>query len=152
MERRPHLCERARGWASLRADGELSELESALLDGHLDRCASCRSFAQGAENVAAALRSLRLERPSLLAPAHAGHGHRKTVLRTMKIAAAAAVVVATGLVASASGPGARAQTVKPVSMIAGVDSTDRLRELRRPGLVEKGRTLPRNRRLVGEPV
>ena len=27
-------CERARFWASLRADGELSELESALLHAH----------------------------------------------------------------------------------------------------------------------
>jgi predicted anti-sigma-YlaC factor YlaD len=52
-------CERARAWASLRADGELSELESALLDAHLARCASCRSFARGAVEVASALRTAR---------------------------------------------------------------------------------------------
>lgn len=50
-------CERARQWASLRADGELSELESALLDAHLACCDACRSFARGAALVAAALRA-----------------------------------------------------------------------------------------------
>src|SRR3954454_17246769 len=47
MHVRSHLCERARLWASLRADGELSELEGALLDAHLARCAECRSVAGG---------------------------------------------------------------------------------------------------------
>jgi predicted anti-sigma-YlaC factor YlaD len=65
MGERPESCERARAWASLRADGELSELEAALLDAHLDRCDGCRSFARGAEAVAAALRHARVERPPL---------------------------------------------------------------------------------------
>ena len=38
------LCERARSWAALAPDGELSELERKLLDSHLDRCAACSSF------------------------------------------------------------------------------------------------------------
>src|SRR4051812_3948970 len=59
-------CERARAWASLRVDGELSELQSALLDTHLGRCRSCRGFARGAEDLAAALASARLERPMQL--------------------------------------------------------------------------------------
>src|SRR3954452_9437902 len=41
------LCARARFWASLRVDGELSELEGALLDAHLARCAECREVAAG---------------------------------------------------------------------------------------------------------
>jgi predicted anti-sigma-YlaC factor YlaD len=64
MGERSHVCGRARAWASLRADDELSELESALLDAHLGRCAACRSFARGAEEVANALRAARLERPA----------------------------------------------------------------------------------------
>jgi predicted anti-sigma-YlaC factor YlaD len=51
-------CERAREWASLRADGELSELESVLLDVHLARCDACRAFALGAERMAATLRAV----------------------------------------------------------------------------------------------
>ncbi|MGH3092088.1 MAG: zf-HC2 domain-containing protein [Gaiellaceae bacterium] len=37
-------CERARQWASLRLDGELSALEGRLLERHLGVCGPCRSF------------------------------------------------------------------------------------------------------------
>ena len=37
-------CDRARQWSSLRLDGELSELESVLLDKHLETCGACLSF------------------------------------------------------------------------------------------------------------
>ena len=37
-------CERARQWASLRLDGELSALEGRLLERHLGVCGHCRSF------------------------------------------------------------------------------------------------------------
>ena len=39
------LCDRARGWAALAPDGELSELERKLLQAHLLRCEECRAFA-----------------------------------------------------------------------------------------------------------
>src|SRR6476646_6391994 len=54
------LCARARFWASLRVDGELSELESALLDAHLGRCADCSAYATGVAGVTAALRNAPL--------------------------------------------------------------------------------------------
>ena len=38
------LCERARTWAALAPDGELSELERHLLDKRLVRCAACSRF------------------------------------------------------------------------------------------------------------
>jgi predicted anti-sigma-YlaC factor YlaD len=150
MPPQSHLCERARWWASLRADSELSELESALLDAHLGRCASCRTFARGTEEIAAALRSARLQRPApiLVQPQRAGH----TGLRALQVAAAIAVVVTAGVIAAVSGPSQRADVAKPVSMVAGLDSPDRLRELRRPALIEQGRSIPRNRQLPGEPV
>ena len=59
---RPLQCERARAWVSLWADGELSELESALLDTHLAGCGECRSFARDAEELTVVLRGARLER------------------------------------------------------------------------------------------
>lgn len=37
-------CERARQWASLEPDGELSTFEHALLEAHVDDCPSCREF------------------------------------------------------------------------------------------------------------
>src|SRR5690348_11575657 len=94
------LCERARSWSSLRADRELSELESALLDNHLGRCRSCRAFARGIEDVSAALASARLERPAPLAlilPRRRAHGS------WLQAAVASLIVVAAGLAALLGG-------------------------------------------------
>lgn len=55
------LCERARAWAALAPDGELSELEQKLLGSHLDRCGACRSFAAEVTAIAAELRESPLE-------------------------------------------------------------------------------------------
>lgn len=55
------LCERARTWAALAPDGELSELERKLLDAHVQRCAACAQFAIDVAAVAAELRSAALQ-------------------------------------------------------------------------------------------
>ncbi len=143
MHQKSHLCERARAWASLRMDGELSELESALLEAHLGRCDACSTFAVGTERVAGALRAARLERPVplVLAPRRVRHAG----LRALQVAAAVVVVVSAGIVAAVSGPSGTPAAAKPVSMVASVDSPDRLRELRRPALVTQWRPVPRNR-------
>ena len=150
MHPKSQLCERARAWASLRTDGELSELESALLDAHLGRCEPCRTFAQGTETVAATLRSEGLVRPAPLVLV--SHQRRRNGVRTLRLATAAAAIVAVGIAGALSGPSGGASAAKPVSMVASVDSPDRLRELRRPGLIEQGRTVPRNRQVPGETV
>jgi predicted anti-sigma-YlaC factor YlaD len=54
------LCERARSWAALAPDGELSELERKLLDAHLARCASCGEFAVEVAKIASELREATL--------------------------------------------------------------------------------------------
>jgi anti-sigma factor RsiW len=149
MQQGSHLCDRARSWASLRADGELSDLESALLDAHLGRCSSCRTFARGTEEIAAALRAARLEMP---APFALRRQARRTGLRALQVAAAVAVVVTAGVFAAFSGPSGSTTAAKPVAMVAGADSPDGLRALRRPALVAEGRAIPRNRQLPGEPV
>ena len=43
--RRTSPCERASQWISLRLDGELSELESAALERHLEGCPRCAALA-----------------------------------------------------------------------------------------------------------
>jgi anti-sigma factor RsiW len=58
-------CERARQWASLRVDGELSELEDALLEKHLEGCPTCSAFAAGLTGTTEAVRAVPLERPEI---------------------------------------------------------------------------------------
>jgi anti-sigma factor RsiW len=62
-------CDRARQAVSLRLDGELSQLERALLERHLDRCSACAVFADDASALTRELRAappVRLERPTQL--------------------------------------------------------------------------------------
>ena len=63
----PATCERARAWSRCALDGELSELERALLDAHLARCADCARVRRATSaSITSALRAAPLE---LLEPA-----------------------------------------------------------------------------------
>jgi hypothetical protein len=91
----PQSCERARVWASLQLDGELSELERALLDAHVGGCASCEGFIGGVRSATARLRESAVERPS--SPV-ALPTRRRAPLRSLPLASAAAgVAVALGV-------------------------------------------------------
>lgn len=84
------LCERARAWAALAPDGELSELERKLLDSHVQRCAACGHFAVQVAAVAAELRAAALER--LPRPVTVPIWRRRPVYARMRAAGAAAAV------------------------------------------------------------
>jgi ferric-dicitrate binding protein FerR (iron transport regulator) len=56
-------CERARHWASLRLDGELSTIEDQLFDRHLASCEECRAFEAGMGWATAHLREAPAEIP-----------------------------------------------------------------------------------------
>ena len=86
------LCDRARSWAALAPDGELSELERTLLRAHLVRCASCSRFAADVNAIAAALRGASFEplpRPISIPPWR----RRLVLVRLRTVGAAAAVAV-----------------------------------------------------------
>jgi predicted anti-sigma-YlaC factor YlaD len=85
-------CARAREWASLRLDGELSELERLLLRRHLSRCGPCQEFVETVTEVTGALRSAQLEQPSARFEPDAG-ARRGRPLR-YRVAAVAAAVAA----------------------------------------------------------
>ena len=55
------FCDRVRAQVSLELDGELSQLERRMLDGHLARCADCRVFADGVRTFTTELRAAPLE-------------------------------------------------------------------------------------------
>jgi anti-sigma factor RsiW len=54
-------CDRARQWASAAVDGELSTFERALLDAHLERCASCSEFSRDVQGLTNTLRAAPYE-------------------------------------------------------------------------------------------
>jgi anti-sigma factor RsiW len=62
-EKKTVRCDRARQWASLRVDGELSELESLMLERHVAGCDSCREWQQRVERTTELLRASPLEPP-----------------------------------------------------------------------------------------
>jgi len=135
MEPVSQLCERAQAWASLRADGELSELEAALLDGHLGRCTRCGELARGLESVAGALRAARLVRP---APLTLALPRRRR--RGLRAAVAAVGIAGAAMGAFLVAPSDEQASVKPVAMVAVAESPDGLRALRRPLLIERRNT------------
>jgi ferric-dicitrate binding protein FerR (iron transport regulator) len=84
-------CERARGWASLALDCELSELERAHLRSHLDQCEACTTFLDGLREVTQELRTAPLPAPSRpLAPRRPRGSRVPVVLAVLAIAGAAA--------------------------------------------------------------
>jgi predicted anti-sigma-YlaC factor YlaD len=91
-------CARAREWASLRLDGQLSDFEEVLLEAHLARCDDCRAFAASISDLTAALRAAPLEQPELAFEAPRTTRGRTFALRAVSAAAAVAVVGVSSLV------------------------------------------------------
>jgi predicted anti-sigma-YlaC factor YlaD len=88
-------CERARLRASLGLDGELSQVEQALLRAHVGRCAACAAFIGAAAALTQELRTAPLQRrPGAVVPVR----RRRTGGHALRLgAAAAAVAVSAGL-------------------------------------------------------
>jgi predicted anti-sigma-YlaC factor YlaD len=133
------LCARARFWVSLRVDGELSELEGALLDAHLARCANCAEFASGATASTAWLREAPLERPAPIVISVVSRASR----RVAGSVAATAVLFAAALIAGfVHGTGSsitdQTRAVRPVvSAVSNTETPDALRRLRRTTLLNQ---------------
>ena len=93
-------CERARQWSSLRLDGELSELEGALLEKHLETCGSCVSFAERLTATAISLRTTPLEPPRVRFQVPQRKTVRFPASRRLAVAAIAAALALGSLVGS----------------------------------------------------
>jgi predicted anti-sigma-YlaC factor YlaD len=147
MDESGHLCERARFWASLRLDGELSELEGALLDAHLARCAGCQAVVEGFGSSTTALRSATLERVAPVA-VDLPRSPRRLVASIAVAAVLVLGVIAGGFV---SGQVSRDAAPAPhvVAVVASFETPDQIRRLRRTTLLNT-RKLPRD--IAAEPV
>jgi hypothetical protein len=136
-------CARARFWVSLRADDELSELEGALLDAHLARCAECRAYATGVSGTTEALRHAQLEP---VTPLVIGVRTRPGRIVGGLVAATLVVLAAVvgGIVRETAAPGSPSTVgVRNVAIVATVETPDQLRRLRRTTLLNQ-RVLPRD--------
>jgi len=86
-------CERAREWASLRLDDELSVLEEEILERHLDFCDACRRFEEGMRLSTARIRSTPLETPTRPVPVPARTGAVTQYRKRTALVAAAALAI-----------------------------------------------------------
>jgi anti-sigma factor RsiW len=142
-------CERARAWVSLGLDGELSQLEQALLAAHLRRCEPCAASAAEARALAAELRSAPLERPGIrfeLPPRAPARRGRTVAVRLALAATLAALAAGLGVLAGSVDPGGNAPAPdSDVALLSPDDARDVQGGLRPGG----GRPLdviqPRNR-------
>lgn len=142
-----HRCDRARAWASLRVDGELSQLESALLAAHLRGCATCSAFAAEVEASTRALRATPLAQlpQPVLVPAISRRAARRGA---GGLVAAAAVVAAslTGALLALDQLHGSGGAPRPTAMVASSSQESNVfRSLRRQQLIAQSRPLPRNK-------
>jgi predicted anti-sigma-YlaC factor YlaD len=86
-------CDRARQWASLELDGELSSFESALLESHVAACPSCAAFRDEIGGLTTTLRAAPYEPFSGVVLGRV----RRRVGARLAPAAAAMAVAAVGL-------------------------------------------------------
>ncbi len=136
---RGSLCDRARAWAALAPDGELSELERKLLDAHVVRCGACSRFAVHVAALTGELRAAALQ--PLPRPVSIPAWRRRHVYARARLvgAAAAVAVMALGIAARAplSAGDRQSFDFKPVVDFSGGDRAEHqaLRDARREAMV-----------------
>jgi anti-sigma factor RsiW len=128
-------CERARQWASLRLDGELSDLEDALLEKHLEGCASCGAFAARLTSTTEAVRATPQERPQIEYPRFQRPVIRLPVGRRVAIVAVAAAAALGAFVGTSMQRPAPTQAPGSGPQLSFRTDMNQLRQLhRRPNL------------------
>ena len=127
-------CERAREYASLALDDELSQFEHALLRAHLEQCDGCRSYQVGLVVTTDRLREASLERLS----------HPITLPRRQRVSfrgvqvglVAALVVTAVGLGSVFSSLGSGDGVVPPNASLPSTGESREMQDIRRERLQE----------------
>ena len=143
-------CSRARAWASLELDDELSEVEKLHLASHLGACRSCAAAVEELRAFTAALRAAPLELPerALALPARPPVSRRGATRVRFALAAAALVALAASLGALGLSGGSEPSRPAPANPpeIALLPTSDEFRQLR----ASRARALntPKERRVL----
>ncbi len=126
-------CERAREYASLALDDELSQFEHALLRAHLEQCDGCHGYQVGLVATTDRLRNAELER--LSRPVVLPRRQRVSFRGVQVGLVAALVVVAVGLggVLSSIGSG---DSVRPGVSLPKAGESREIQDIRRERLQE----------------
>jgi anti-sigma factor RsiW len=104
------ICDRVRSQVSLELDGELSQLERAMVAAHLERCPDCRAYESEVTAFTDLLRQAPLKQ--LESPVVVRRPHR-TIAARLQAGVAAAVAVAALGVASQVAPEAEGPARSP---------------------------------------
>lgn len=151
----PHACERARRWAALAPDAELSTLETRLLHAHTARCPRCARVAADIQAFTNAVRTAPQEPPPAAISLYAAARRRPLRHRVpgLGLAGRVAAVAAVGVVGFTLGtrsPGEvpSAAAPRPIlitpSELASADAEVReLRVFRRSALLSVTPAAPR---------
>jgi predicted anti-sigma-YlaC factor YlaD len=117
-------CERARCFACLRPDGELTDIQEKFLAFHLADCPLCRDFAEAVAGTTTAIRATApVEAPELRVVGAVSPSRRRRFVRALPATAAAAAVAATaGLAGLAGVPPQQEGGVPPAPRPAYLDS------------------------------
>ena len=107
------VCERVRAQISLGLDGELSQLEQAMVASHLGRCPACRGYAADVRALTEMVRRAPLERMGK--PVVVRRPRRALSARLQAGAAAALLAVAAlGISAQLASQGGRGERLAPL--------------------------------------
>ena len=124
------MCDRAREWASLGLDGELSDFERVLLDSHLRRCPACAAYVVEIGAITEAIRATELEPLAIpvVLPLRRRISYRGIVLQA-GAAAAAALALTVGLATQGASSGRSlngdgSATQLPVSATSGTSDSE----------------------------
>lgn len=119
-------CERARAWSSRQLDGELSEIETAILHRHLRHCEQCAAFVANTARVTQSLRQAPLEPVAFEIAVARRRRHPRALRSASGLAAACVVLAAAGITVSREFR-YRAPSDLPRTPTAQVDSTEQPR-------------------------
>jgi predicted anti-sigma-YlaC factor YlaD len=133
-------CERARAWASLRLDGELSELEQALLTAHVSRCEACREYEERVSAAVLVLRSQPLEPVEHPVAVSARRRARVRPLGLARVAAVAAAVFGVTTVLGTESPkGPSSSPPAQVSVLVNASvNVDEAKDIRAGRVIQLG--------------